>query len=492
VSRASAIAPRGHAFFLLSAAAVLMSSIDNTIVAVAIPELTRALGAPLSWISWTLTVYQLVQVVMLPVAGKLSDSLGRTRLFVVCVTIFTVSSLLCGMAPNVGLLIVFRALQAIGGGGLMPSAVGIIADQYRERRAQAVGLISSVMPIGTILGPNLGGFLLQNWSWRALFWVNVPIGVLVVGGVLLLAQPSPRRQTARNRLHVDLVGLLLYATAIVGVTYAMTLVANEPSQARDPLVWGLAAASVVLGGVFVWHVRRAKDPVLDYTLLARNPFLAANLYNFFFGAAALGFFSFVPYYAVIRYHLSAFESGAVLTPRALTVVASSVLSSMYVIRLGYRLPMLLGMLLVVVSLLLLARDWPSLHLGPLEVQGFWQLAGLLAIGGMGMGISNPASNNASLELAPHQAAAMTGIRSMFRLTGGALSIAAIVLALSFFPDQAAGFSTIYVVLAAVVLASAPLVFLIPDGPRRKAAREPVGGEQRPAGQHARDPGLSDA
>jgi MFS family permease len=234
--------------------------------------------------------------------------------------------------------------------------------------------------------------------------------------------------------------------------------------------------------------------VLDYTLLARKPFLAANLYNFFFGAAALGFFSFVPYYAVVRYHLSAFESGAVLTPRALAVVTSSVLSSMYVIRLGYRLPMLLGMALVDVSLLLLAHDWSVIHIGPLEIQGFWQLAGLLAIGGAGMGISNPASNNASLELAPHQAAAMTGIRSMFRLTGGALSIAAIVLALSFFPDQAAGFSTIFVVLAAVVLAAAPLVFLIPDGARRDTRPEPalLPSDQRHASQHARDPSLLDA
>lgn len=446
---------------MLSAAAVLMSSIDNTIVAVAIPELEKSLDAPLSWISWTLTAYQLVQVVMLPVAGKLSDSLGRTRLFVVCVTIFTVSSLLCGMAPNIGLLVAFRGLQAIGGGGLMPSAVGIIADQYPKRRAQAVGLISSVMPMGAILGPNLGGFLLQNWSWRALFWVNVPIGILVVVGVLLLAERR-RAEARRARLHVDVVGLVLYAAAIVGVTYAMTMLANDPSQLHGVLVWGLIAASLVVAVVFVWHVRHADDPVLDYTLLARNPFLAANIYNFFFGAAVMGFFSFIPYYAVVRYHLSAFESGAVLTPRALMVVGGSIISSVYVIRLGYRLPMLVGMGLVDVSLLLLSRDWNGLQIGGLEIQGFWQLATFLAIGGVGMGISNPASNNASLELAPHKAAAMTGIRSMFRLTGGALSIAAIVLALSFFPDQAAGFSVIYVVLAGIILATVPLVFLIPD------------------------------
>jgi MFS family permease len=143
VHGALALTPRGHAFFLLAAAAVLMSSIDNTIVAVAIPELTRSLAAPLSWVSWTLTGYQLVQVVMLPVAGKLSDSVGRTRLFVICVGVFTVSSLLCGMAPNVGSLVAFRALQAVGGGG---QPVGVAGDgglgvgqQHRRQRAVDAG-----------------------------------------------------------------------------------------------------------------------------------------------------------------------------------------------------------------------------------------------------------------------------------------------------------------------------------------------------------------
>src|SRR6185437_15196529 len=115
--------------------------------------------------------------------GKLSEALGRRRVFLFCVVVFTASSVLCGLAPNVGWLIAFRAVQAIGGGGLMPSAVGIIADEYRSHRAQAIGLISSVMPIGSIVGPNLGGFILQNWSWRALFWINVPIGVAVIAGV---------------------------------------------------------------------------------------------------------------------------------------------------------------------------------------------------------------------------------------------------------------------------------------------------------------------
>src|SRR5918911_2868777 len=158
-----------HIGFVLAALAVLMGSIDGTIMVVALPQLRDSLNTSLSWVGWTLTSYQLVQIVMYPLAGKVSDVLGRRRVFLFCVVTFTLSSLLCGMAPNVGLLIVFRAVQAIGGGGLLPSAVGIIADQYRDRRAQAVGLIGSAMPLGTIIGPNLGGFLLELGNWRGLF-----------------------------------------------------------------------------------------------------------------------------------------------------------------------------------------------------------------------------------------------------------------------------------------------------------------------------------
>src|SRR5258708_22898608 len=164
-----------HLGFVLAALAVLMGSIDGTIMVVALPQLTESLHTSLSWVGWTLTSYQLVQIVMYPLAGQLSDMLGRRRVFLFCVVTFTASSLLCGLAPNVGFLIAFRALQAVGGGGLVPSVVGMIADEYRSHRAQAIGLISSIMPIGSIVGPNLGGFLLEHGGWRWMFFVNLPI-----------------------------------------------------------------------------------------------------------------------------------------------------------------------------------------------------------------------------------------------------------------------------------------------------------------------------
>lgn len=459
--------PTKYLFFLLAALGVLMGAIDSTIVAVALPQLTSALHASLAWVGWTLTAYQLVQVVMLPLAGKLSDTLGRKRVFQVCLAAFTLGSFLCALAPSIGLLIVFRALQALGGGGLMPSAVGIVSDQFKERRAQAVGLFTSIFPIGGIIGPNLGGYLLQHWGWRALFMINLPLGVVVLLGVQLLL---PAGKEGLGRLQVDFLGLGLFAGAIVALLYGMTALGDNVALWRNPLLWTLFVASVVLFWLFLRHIRRVVNPVVNFDLLARSPFLAANLYNFFFGAASFGFFSFVPYYAVVKYGMTPLQSGSVLTPRAVAMIVVSTLASLFIIRLGYHLPMLVGMVLVASSLVLLGQDWTALHLGGATIGGFWLMALIVAISGLGMGLAAPASNNAALDLAPQRAAEITGLRGMFRMTGGIVGIAGVVLALSFFPDQARGLSDIFLVLAGVLLLTVPLTLMIPDTARQARRR----------------------
>lgn len=464
-----------HIVFLLGGLAVLMGSIDSTIMVVALPQLTESLHTSLSWVGWTLTAYQLVQMVMYPLAGKLSDALGRRRVFLFCVITFTLSSLLCGLAPNVGVLIACRALQAVGGGGLVPSVVGIIAEEYRGHRAQAIGLISSVMPIGSIVGPNLGGLLLQTGSWRWMFFINIPIGVAVALGFVWL-QPGANREPARSRLDVDTLGLLQFTGVVVALMVGLTVIADEPAQAGNPLVWALFVVSVGLAVAFVRHARRTPNPVMEYRLLARPPFVFANLYNFLFGAVTMGFYSFIPYYAVVKFGLTPFESAAVLTPRALVVTCTSLMASLFVRRLGYRWPMLLGMGLVAVQFALMAQGWSSLQLGAFAIQGFWLLAMIIAIGGLGMGLANPASNNAAIDLAPDKAASITGIRGMFRLAGGTISISCVVLALSMYHDQASGLDVIFLVFTAVLGLTVPMVLLIPE-PGQAQVRS-----QRPARQ----------
>lgn len=167
------------------------------------------------------------------------------------------------------------------------------------------------------------------------------------------------------------------------------------------------------------------------------------------------------------------QSGAVMSPRGLTMAVTSVVASMWVIRLGYRLPMLVGMGLVALALVLLGIAPTTLQVGPISLDGFWIVAAILALGGLGTGLSGPASNNAALDLAPRQAAALTGIRSMFRLTGGALSISAIVLALTFFDDRGRSLALTFQCLAAVVLLAMVLAARIPDTARNRTRTPPA-------------------
>jgi MFS family permease len=201
---------------------------------------------------------------------------------------------------------------------------------------------------------------------------------------------------------------------------------------------------------------------MEYRLLARSPFLAANIYNFFFGAVTMGFYSFIPYYAVVTLGLTPFQSAAVLTPRALLVVFTSTAASLLMKRLGYRMPMLVGMLLVALTLFLLAQGWTGLQLGPWTIDGFWLLAAIISIGGLGMGLANPASSNAAIDQAPDKAASISGIRGTFRLAGGTISISCVVLTLSFFPDQARGLDLIFLVFTGILLVTVPLVLMIPE------------------------------
>jgi EmrB/QacA subfamily drug resistance transporter len=473
-------------FFGLAGLTLLMFSIDSTIVAVALPTLISDLHTNLVWAGWTLTAYALTQTVMMPLVGKLAEQFGQMRVFLICVFMFTLSSLLCGLAPNIYVLIGCRVLQALGGGGFLPSCTGIVAEQFPETRSRMVGLFASIFPIGGILGPNVGGAIIENFGWREIFLINVPIGILVVAMLLrqarapkATAEESPIRTTAEAiparkpaRRTVDVLGTLLFATTVVGLLLALTLLGDDPGLIRTPIFWLMVVGSAALLGVFIWHERRAKDPVIDLSLVARHPFGVVNLYNLLTGACTMGFFSFVPYYVSVQYQMGPMESGAILTPRSLVMIVVSTSTSFFLLKLGYRLPMLAGIACVIGTLFILGQGLSSVALGPVEVGTLGILLFVMSLSGVGMGLLVPSSNNAGLDLLPQRAAVISGIRGLFRSTGGVIGTAIIVLWLELSPDKAAGMRTIFTALAFLMLATMPLVLLIPDGARdrRLAAR----------------------
>jgi MFS family permease len=202
----------------------------------------------------------------------------------------------------------------------------------------------------------------------------------------------------------------------------------------------------------------------------RTPFLFVNAYNFVFGACVFGFFTLMPYYTVVAFGLSPAESGAVLTPRSAVMMGASALSSMYLVRLGYRGPMLAGLAFMVLTLVLLSQGWSNLALGGLTIGAFPLTAAILSLSGIGMGLAAPSSNNAILDMLPERTAVITGIRGVFRSTGGVIGTAAIVLGLELAPDKAAGLRTIFVVLAGLLLLTVPLTLAIPDSARARRVK----------------------
>jgi EmrB/QacA subfamily drug resistance transporter len=478
---AGPVLDRRWIFFGLAGLTLLMFSIDSTIVAVALPTLIADLHTTLVWAGWTLTAYALTQTVMMPLVGKLAEQFGQMRVFLICVFVFTLGSLLCGLAPNVYVLIACRILQALGGGGFLPSCTGIVAEQFPETRSRMVGLFASIFPIGGILGPNLGGAIIEHFGWREIFLINVPIGIVVVTMLARQARQAvaparavPEALAAKRatRRSIDVLGTLLFALMVVGLLMGLTLLGDDPSLIRSPLFWLMIGGSAVAFGLFIWQERRAPNPVLDLSLVTRHPFGVVNLYNLLTGACTMGFFSFVPYYVAIQYGMGPMESGAILTPRSLVMIVVSTSTSFFLLKLGYRLPMLAGIACVIATLLLLGQGFTEANLGPIHIGTIGLLLFAMALSGLGMGMLVPSSNNAGLDLLPQRAAVISGIRGLFRSTGGVVGTAVIVLWLELSPDKAAGMRTIFTVLGFLMLATTPLVLLIPDAARdrRLAAR----------------------
>lgn len=430
---------------------LFMASIDQTIVATALPDIERDLRASVNWSAWTITIYALGQVIAMPMAGKLSDIYGRKTVFLVATAVFTISSLCCGFAGNIVVLLIPRFIQALGGGAFMPSATGIVSDHFGSERDRAVGMFTSILPVGGIIGPIIGGVFVTYWSWRGIFLVNVPIGILLI---VLTARYIPR-SAARAHGSIDVRGIGLLAVMIVAAMFGVSYLGSGQTPPDSPVFLGCEAVALAALAAFVRHSRRHPAPFVSYRLLRGRGFGVMNLINFVYGAAALGFAALVPLYAQDRYRVAALGAGTLLTARAIGMIAIAGVAAMALRRTGYRLPMIAGFAILAGGLVMMA-------LAPVGLSPYVWLAIAAAVTGCGMGVSVPASNNASLQLAPDQVAAIAGLRGMFRQSGAitAVSITTALVARSSQPGLVE--ARVFFAFAVLLIAILPLIALVPD------------------------------
>jgi EmrB/QacA subfamily drug resistance transporter len=439
-----------YVVFTIVSLALMMASVDQTIVATALPSIQHDLHAQVNWSSWTITVYALGQILVMPLAGKLGDQYGRKKIFLGAAVLFTTASLCCGFANSIFLLIILRGLQSIGGGAFMPTATGIVSQQFGQERDRAVGLFSSVFPLGGIIGPVLGGVFVTYWSWRDIFLVNVPLGIiLVISGALFIPASTWRRDQ-----RLDVRGVALMGATLLAAMFGMAILGDGRSPA-DPLFLTLESVAVVGAVLFARHTVRSPSPFISARYLVGRGFGVMNVINFLFGSSVLGFAALVPLYAQQRYGLRALDAGTLLSARGVGAITAAGLAVALLRRTGYRWPMLVGFSLTAAGLI-------GMALTPHGLSVYTWLAVAAGLTGVGMGASTPASNNATLQLAPDQSAAIAGLRGMFRQSGAitAVSVTAAVLARSAHPGIAQ--AHIFIVFAIIMLAVLPLLLLVPD------------------------------
>jgi EmrB/QacA subfamily drug resistance transporter len=394
--------------------AAFLSALEQTIVAPALPTIGRVLNDAEN-LSWVVTAYLLAATAVTPLFGKLSDIHGRRVMMLIAVAIFIAGSAACALAPNMGVLIAGRALQGIGGGGILPLVHTIIGDLVAPReRARYQAYTAVMFMAASIVGPLLGGILTDYVHWTLIFWINLPLGLFA----LLLTDRYLRRLPRNDRPHkLDVVGGALMVLAALALMLAMAWGGTRHPWTSPPIL-GLLAGSALLWLAFTMRLRTAPEPFIPLSVLRQGTVTATVIAGFFSIGVVIGLSIFLPLYLELVLGLSPSGSGTALIVFLAAATAGSFLAGRLLARMTrYKRVPVAGMALGILMLTGFALKPAGLSL--------FDVAVLLTVGGIGLGVMYPVTTTVVQNaVEPHQLGIATGALNFFRLLGGAIIVAA--------------------------------------------------------------------
>lgn len=439
------------------ATALLMSTLDGTIVATALHSLQHGLDTSVTLAGWTITAYSLGMVLMLPLSSKLTDRLGPRRVFLVSMGLFSVASLLCGLAGSIYMLVALRFIQALGGAGFTPSATRIVVEHFGPSRDKAVGLFGTLFTTGAMIGPVLGGLIVSSWSWRGVFLVNVPLGLALIPLGLHFIPRDGQGIVGEvpARAAFDLPGVAFVGMGLAAAMVGLSLLGDDPSG-RVGLIVVCAVVSVAGLWAFAHHITRVDEPLIAPRLIWGRGFASVNTINVLYAGGGTGLMALVPLYATTRYGIGVFGSGTLLAAEGIASVLLATFGAFALRRTGYRGPLYVTALFVVLGMV-------GLAVPPQGMSPYAWLAICAALVGIGLGIASPASRNAGLQLVPDQAAPIAAVRSTGLQVGGIAAVSVATAVISGAVDPAIAQAWVFVCFAALtLLIGVPTVRRIPE------------------------------